>query len=270
MQTENGRPGLKSEWIGNLVFDAHGYLMGQVIRIDEDARGDYSLVVAPPNAKSEKDHFSVDSRSLTEVDPQTREIHTNFDYRGLVSDKDQWFQLLEERLVVNRKRVKKGEVIVRKVTETQMVEVPVYREKLVVQKQGEDSSLFEMPLGETHWHSSDANLFTSAQQEQYVARGHLQNIQDAVRCFAVLARSENTDCRRMRATLFLKRRDRPTQETTQLEFENPGTAANLLGAIAPSWSPVCEGVGLELCVVDEVAQARYQAWFDEYTRVISR
>lgn len=43
-------------------------------------------------------------------------------------------RLLEERLVVDRQRRKMGDVIVRKVIETQMVEVPVQREKLIVEQ----------------------------------------------------------------------------------------------------------------------------------------
>jgi stress response protein YsnF len=43
-------------------------------------------------------------------------------------------QLLAERLVVDRKRRKVGEVVVRKVVETQMVSVPVRRERLIVEQ----------------------------------------------------------------------------------------------------------------------------------------
>ncbi len=43
-------------------------------------------------------------------------------------------QLLEERLVIDRQWRKMGEVIVRKVIETRIVEVPVQREKLIVEQ----------------------------------------------------------------------------------------------------------------------------------------
>ncbi|TVQ20064.1 MAG: DUF2382 domain-containing protein [Leptolyngbya sp. DLM2.Bin15] len=45
-------------------------------------------------------------------------------------------QLLEERIVSDRQRRKVGEVIIRKVVETQIVEVPVRREKLVIEQVG--------------------------------------------------------------------------------------------------------------------------------------
>ncbi|WNZ21809.1 DUF2382 domain-containing protein [Leptolyngbya sp. NK1-12] len=43
-------------------------------------------------------------------------------------------RLLEERLVVNRQKRKVGEVIVRKEIETRMVEVPVRRERLIIEQ----------------------------------------------------------------------------------------------------------------------------------------
>lgn len=45
-------------------------------------------------------------------------------------------QLLEERIVSDRQRRKVGEVIIRKVVEIQMVEVPIRREKLVIEQVG--------------------------------------------------------------------------------------------------------------------------------------
>jgi len=52
--------------------------------------------------------------------------------RRIVETKN--IQLLEERLVVKNIRHKVGEVIVRKIVETQMVQVPIRREKLIVEK----------------------------------------------------------------------------------------------------------------------------------------
>ncbi|WP_416670460.1 DUF2382 domain-containing protein [Egbenema bharatensis] len=49
-------------------------------------------------------------------------------------NEEQNLRLLEERVLVNRYRRKVGEVIVRKVVETQMIEVPVRLEKLVVEQ----------------------------------------------------------------------------------------------------------------------------------------
>lgn len=58
-------------------------------------------------------------------------------------------RLLEERLVVNRNKRKVGEVIVRKEVETRIVEVPVQREKLIIEQVGEETKqLAEIDLGQ--------------------------------------------------------------------------------------------------------------------------
>lgn len=49
---------------------------------------------------------------------------------------EETIKLLEERVVVNRQRRKIGEVILRKEIETEMVQVPIRREKLIVEQVG--------------------------------------------------------------------------------------------------------------------------------------
>jgi Domain of unknown function (DUF2382)/PRC-barrel domain len=56
------------------------------------------------------------------------------DIGQLSSDQGEIIRLLEERLVIDRHRRKVGEVVVRKEVETQVVEVPIHREKLVVEQ----------------------------------------------------------------------------------------------------------------------------------------
>jgi hypothetical protein len=61
--------------------------------------------------------------------------------------------LLEERLVVDRQRRKVGEVIVRKEIEVQMVQVPVRREKLIVEQVLEPSDSQSMGTREPQYKS---------------------------------------------------------------------------------------------------------------------
>lgn len=273
MQAKDGRLNSRSDLTGNSVYDRNGHFMGEIVGVNETTADQFSLIVAPPHSDPSRGQISIDGSLLAQVDPATRQVRTNFDYNELVSPREQCFQLLEEQLVVNRQRVKLGEVVIRKVIETQMVEIPVQREKLVVQKIGENQSLFELPLGETNLHGNNLELQqqnSGNSADPHIARGHLQTIQDAVRCLTVLARSANAGCRRIRATLFLKPMARPSGETVHLEFETPGTAANILGAIAPQGTQDDQHVTLDLVVEDEAAQSRYQNWFDEYSRVITQ
>ena len=57
--------------------------------------------------------------------------------------------LLEEKLQVARRKVKVGEVIVRKQVETRMVKIPLRREKLIVERIGKNPELLtEVIIGE--------------------------------------------------------------------------------------------------------------------------
>ncbi len=57
--------------------------------------------------------------------------------------------LLEEKLVVKRRKLKVGEVVVRKEVETRMVHLPIRREKLIIEKAGATNEyLTEVDLGE--------------------------------------------------------------------------------------------------------------------------
>jgi Domain of unknown function (DUF2382) len=65
--------------------------------------------------------------------------------------------LLEERLIVETKRYKIGEVVVRKVVETRMIEVPVRREKLIVEQlYPEYKQLAEIDIDEEEKTKSEA------------------------------------------------------------------------------------------------------------------
>ena len=57
--------------------------------------------------------------------------------------------LLEEKLQISRHKKKVGEVIVRKQVETRTIEVPIKREKLIVERIGKDpEQLIEVIIGE--------------------------------------------------------------------------------------------------------------------------
>ncbi|MGC1396420.1 MAG: DUF2382 domain-containing protein [Coleofasciculaceae cyanobacterium] len=54
---------------------------------------------------------------------------------------EEMVRLLEERLVVNRRKWKVGEVVVRKEIETEVVKVPIRREKLIVEQVGTETKI---------------------------------------------------------------------------------------------------------------------------------
>lgn len=81
----------------------------------------------------ETEHADIDIDTDSHV--STKSIANSFPSQtNVVPKEEQIIQLLAERLVVDRRQRKVGEVVVRKVIETQMVEVPVRRERLIVEQ----------------------------------------------------------------------------------------------------------------------------------------
>ncbi|XGV98571.1 MAG: DUF2382 domain-containing protein [Leptolyngbya sp. BL-A-14] len=95
--------------------------------------------------------------------------------------------LLEERLVVDRKRRKVGEVVVRKEIETQMIEVPVRREKLIVEQIGaETKQLATIDLGQTELDVEPTEYAASAQD----ISGEFTSIRAAIQFLETMASTQ--------------------------------------------------------------------------------
>ena len=109
-----------------------------------------------------------------------------------VSSEDLKISLLEEKLQVARQRKKVGEVVIRKKVETRMVRVPIRREKLIVERIGENPELLtEVIIGESKLNNyeesdrsninlSQSNFLTiSTAKELLEAIGHLSTATNA-------------------------------------------------------------------------------------------
>ncbi|MEH2296275.1 MAG: DUF2382 domain-containing protein [Nostoc sp.] len=135
-------------------------------------------------------------------------------------------RLLEERLVVESSKRKIGEVIVRKVIETRMIQVPVRREKLIVEQiSPEHKQLAEIDLGEEEISGVD------------------------------LTEVERLEVTRIDGSL-----------TVSGEFSSPKTASLLLNAIALERNHGCKQVRVTIAVEDESHQKKYQEWFDRCSK----
>ncbi|WP_334839663.1 YsnF/AvaK domain-containing protein [Nostoc sp.] len=135
---------------------------------------------------------------------------------------EQIIRLLEERLVVESSKRKVGEVIVRKVIETRTIEVPVRREKLIVEQiSPEYKQLAEIDLGQ----------------------GEITGV-------------DLTGVERLEVTHF------DSGLTVSGEFSSPKTASLLLNAIALERNHGCNQVRVTIAVENESHQKKYQDWFD--------
>ena len=141
-------------------------------------------------------------------------------------NEQQIIRLLEERLVVESSKRKVGEVIVRKIIETRMVQVPVRREKLIVEQiSPEHKQLAEIDLDE----------------------GEILGV-------------DLTEVERLEVTRF------DSGLTVSGEFSSPKIASLLLNAIALEKNHGCKQVRVTIVIEDESHQKKYQEWFDRCSK----
>ncbi len=137
--------------------------------------------------------------------------------------------LREERLVVNRGKRKVGEVVVRKEIETRMIQVPIRREKLIVEQVSpEYKKLTEIILGEP---------------EEY--------------------RIPSDEAPGITPTASVQQK--PETNRVSGEFHSPEIAARILEEIAKRQPNGCAKVRIELVVEEERFRNTYQSWFDRYS-----
>ncbi|GAX36735.1 DUF2382 domain-containing protein [Nodularia sp. NIES-3585] len=134
--------------------------------------------------------------------------------------------LLEERLIADNKKRKIGEVIVRKEIETQMIQLPVRREKLIVEQVGaENKQLAEIDLSEGEIYGVE--FMADERPEETILDGHL---------------------------------------TVSGKFSSPKIASLLLNAIALEKHHGCQQVKITIAVTDESLGEKYQAWFNRCSK----
>ena len=137
-------------------------------------------------------------------------------------------RLLEERLVVDHNRHKVGEIIVRKEIETRMIQVPVRREKLIIEQVSpEHKQLAEIDLGQ----------------------------QEIVDIDSTETASTGTKFGRLDGEF-----------TVSGTFNSPKTASLLLNAIALERQHGSKKVRVEIVVEDASRQKTYQEWFDRCSK----
>ncbi|QLE54511.1 YsnF/AvaK domain-containing protein [Nostoc sp. TCL26-01] len=135
---------------------------------------------------------------------------------------EQHIRLLEEQLRVNLRKDKIGEVIVRKVVETEMVQIPIRREKLIIEQiSPEQKHLAEIDLSQGE--IAGVELNQSSRDKITSWNGGL---------------------------------------TVSGNFSSPKIASLLLNAIALERNHTCQQVQVTIIVEDAAQQHKYQEWFD--------
>lgn len=157
-----------------------------------------------------------DSEKPIEVEQRVNPDLDQSDQTSEIVEEDM-IRLLEEQLVVNRSKQKVGEVVVRKEIETRMVEVPVRREKLIVEQVGADSKpLAEIDLGKGKVTGVSDSVETSPQTTTTV-KGEFVSPKAASDLLAAIALQDNHGCANVRVELVV---DNPElQKTYQQMFD---------------------------------------------------
>ncbi|MGB3312674.1 MAG: YsnF/AvaK domain-containing protein [Nodosilinea sp.] len=249
--------------VNGSVLDRSGSLIGTVTRVNPLAAGDFSLVVQSINEGQAGSEVTIDSSQIKGIDAARKTVTVDGDRQQIISGASKTIQLVEERLVVNRKRVKVGEISVRRVVETEIVEVPIRREKLVVERIGEGDPIVEVKLGEPRLLgnaiTSDASIDSNT--HALTALGNLNTIRDAVN-FLEAAKNLDDHCEKIRVYIFLKQQT--GLKATVHQFESSETAIQVLLGLETTLLKQCSNVRLELFLQDDSMLQTYQSWFAQY------
>lgn len=259
---------LRSKLQNFALMDNRGHVIGRVESLFLDPERQLNLVASFSTANAEPRAFLVNSRLIQDIDPTTHSISVDIsdsevknlpeyssssveaspmqtDQTGAATPRfiepellespsaatsaEEVIRLLEERLVVNRSKRKVGEVIVRKEIETRIVEVPVRREKLVVEQiSPEHKQIAEIDLG----------------------KGEITGVE-----LAQLAEQVVSHAKPAKAATSAK-------PTVSGEFASPRAASLLLDAIALQRLHGCAKVRVEIELEDPQYQKTYQEWLD--------
>ena len=251
--------------INSAVFDRSGYLIGNVVDIQSSTAEDFNLIVQLLEPESGDHQVNISNASIQDIDLDSKIIHINLDQQQFSSQADQTIRLVEERIVVDRQRVKVGEVSVRRVTETEMVEVPVQREKLIVERIGDNADAIEIQLGETQLQGYEiaSHPADSAPSPDLTASGSFESIRDAIAFLDAVSQRPGYPCEKVRIAILLDGDN--GLKGTLYEFKNPQTASQKISKLDRILLNQCDQVRLELFLKDPTLQPTYQDLIAQYT-----
>lgn len=137
-------------------------------------------------------------------------IVSNSKSQELIQQKN--FLLKEEKLAIKHTRRKIGEVVVRKVIETDVVEVPIRREKLIVEQVGDETKqLAEIDLLESKI-VGDGTVSSAA-------TGEYNSVETAKKILEAIAQQEKPGCVRVRLEVLVDNHE--LHQTYQEIMDNP-------------------------------------------------
>jgi len=131
-------------------------------------------------------------------------------------------RLLEERLVVNRRKWKVGEVVVRKEIETEIVKVPIRREKLIVEQVGTETKILaeiDLAAGEVTEITQSSNPKLASDHNTVV--GEFLSPKAASNLLEAIALQKHHGCTKVRIEIVVENSE--LQEAYQKMFDRCST-----------------------------------------------
>jgi stress response protein YsnF len=139
--------------------------------------------------------LSKDNRSNLPKDLHPQPVHNHKPSETKESYK---IPLLEEKIKINRRKQKTGEVIVRKEIETKIVQIPISREKLIVERIGKQpEQLAEIIINEEKVNGFEFGQI-NANNHLHITKSHFLTVKTAQQLLEALAHLSTSDNARIR------------------------------------------------------------------------
>ncbi len=130
--------------------------------------------------------------------PRNLNSQLNNNQKSLETRESYKIPLLEEKIKINRSKQKTGEIIVRKQIETKIVQVPISREKLIVERIGKQPE----QLAEVIIKEEKVNGFEFGQidtnQDLHITKSHFLTVTTAQQLLEALAHLSTSNNARIR------------------------------------------------------------------------
>ncbi|GEM_PF-1430736 len=251
--------------IGSAVYSQHGNYIGMMVEVNRETAQEWSFVVQQDKLQSQPSKLRINSKAIQKIDVDCKKVYVNLESHLPHSMGIEALPLWQERLVVNRRRRKVGEVSVRKVVDVHTVEVPIRSERLVIENVADGHILAEVGLSTTHitQDKHPDGAATSADLASPVAEGHLSGFHETIRFLESVNRFPKESCRKLQIALSLQGNQ---PETVIQTFESVQMALEVLISTASVLAHRTSVVRLKIHVDDRQRAETYQGYLSRYAQ----
>lgn len=255
--------------IASAVYDQHQGYVGMVVDVSRETAEDFSLVVQSANRQSQPNKLRVNRLAIRQVDVDGKRIYVDLRDSRPSHLEVEALPLWQERLVVNRRRRKVGEVSVRKVVDVHTVEVPVRSEKLIVENVDNGEVLAEVGLSTPRIIQSEnaGSLSSTAAPDSLTVTGYLPGLQETISALESLKgadRSPNYGLKKLNIHLNVLQGNQ--SETITQTFQSIETAFQIFSNTAGFLNNRCGEVYLELTADDSEQAEAYRDCLSHYAQ----